>query len=81
MALGLRTRVAQVAALAVPDDGTGLTHKEIGAQLCISPETVEHHVAKIRQKLGRRPGPRCWRPCAPSWRRDVPRSQVTVYVM
>jgi DNA-binding CsgD family transcriptional regulator len=30
----------------------GLTHKEIGAQLFISPKTVEHHVAKIRQKLG-----------------------------
>jgi DNA-binding CsgD family transcriptional regulator len=30
----------------------GLTHKEIGAQLYISPKTVEHHVAKIRQKLG-----------------------------
>ena len=30
----------------------GPTHKEIGAQLYISPKTVEHHVAKIRQKLG-----------------------------
>jgi len=30
----------------------GLTHKEIGGQLYISPKTVEHHVAKIRQKLG-----------------------------
>ncbi|MDY7101921.1 MAG: LuxR C-terminal-related transcriptional regulator [Actinomycetota bacterium] len=30
----------------------GLTYKEIGAQLFISPKTVEHHVAKIRQKLG-----------------------------
>ncbi|MGH9227754.1 MAG: LuxR C-terminal-related transcriptional regulator [Acidimicrobiales bacterium] len=30
----------------------GLTYKEIGAQLYISPKTVEHHVAKIRQKLG-----------------------------
>jgi DNA-binding CsgD family transcriptional regulator len=30
----------------------GLTHKEIGAQLYISPKTVEHHVAKVRQKLG-----------------------------
>ncbi len=30
----------------------GLTHKEIGAQLYISPKTVEHHVAKIRQKVG-----------------------------
>jgi DNA-binding CsgD family transcriptional regulator len=30
----------------------GLTHKEIGAQLYISPKTVEHHVARIRTKLG-----------------------------
>lgn len=30
----------------------GLTHKEIGALLFISPKTVEHHVARIRQKLG-----------------------------
>jgi DNA-binding CsgD family transcriptional regulator len=30
----------------------GLTHKEIGAMLFISPKTVEHHVARIRQKLG-----------------------------
>ena len=30
----------------------GLTHKEVGAQLYISPKTVEHHVASIRQKLG-----------------------------
>lgn len=30
----------------------GVTYKEIGAQLYISPKTVEHHVAKIRQKLG-----------------------------
>lgn len=30
----------------------GLTHGEIGAQPYISPETVEHHVAKIRRKLG-----------------------------
>ncbi len=29
----------------------GLTHKEIGAQLYISPKTVEHHVARMRQKL------------------------------
>lgn len=29
----------------------GLTHKEIGARLYISPKTVEQHVAKIRQKL------------------------------
>jgi len=30
----------------------GLTHKEIGTQLYISPKTVEHHVTKIRQELG-----------------------------
>lgn len=29
----------------------GLTHKEIGARLYISPRTVEQHVAKLRQKL------------------------------
>ena len=30
----------------------GRTHKEVGAALFISAKTVEHHVAKIRQKLG-----------------------------
>lgn len=30
----------------------GHTYKEIAASLYISPKTVEHHVAKIRQKLG-----------------------------
>jgi DNA-binding NarL/FixJ family response regulator len=30
----------------------GRTHKEIGAQLFLSPKTVEHHVARIRTKLG-----------------------------
>lgn len=30
----------------------GLTYKEIGAHLFISPKTVEHHVARIRQKVG-----------------------------
>ena len=29
----------------------GLTHREIGAQLYISPKTVEHHVASIRRKV------------------------------
>jgi DNA-binding NarL/FixJ family response regulator len=29
----------------------GLTHKEIGAKLYISPKTVEQHVARLRQKL------------------------------
>jgi DNA-binding CsgD family transcriptional regulator len=31
---------------------TGLTYKEIGAQLFISSKTVEHHVARIRRRLG-----------------------------
>ncbi len=30
----------------------GLTYKAIGAELFISPKTVEHHVAHIRSKLG-----------------------------
>ncbi len=30
----------------------GLTYKEIGGRLYISPKTVEHHVARIRQRLG-----------------------------
>ncbi|MEU4422842.1 LuxR C-terminal-related transcriptional regulator [Actinoplanes sp. NPDC024001] len=30
----------------------GSTHREIGAQLYIAPKTVEHHVARIRGKLG-----------------------------
>lgn len=32
----------------------GRTHREIGAQLYISPKTVEHHVARIRTKVGAR---------------------------
>ena len=44
----LSDREQEVAALVVE----GLTHREIGAQLFISPKTVEHHVARIRQKLG-----------------------------
>jgi DNA-binding CsgD family transcriptional regulator len=47
-ALGLSEREAEVALLVAE----GRTHKEIGAQLFISPKTVEHHVAKIRQKVG-----------------------------
>ena len=46
--LGLSDREAEVALMVAE----GKTHKEIGAQLFISPKTVEHHVAKIRQKLG-----------------------------
>ncbi|WP_240670456.1 helix-turn-helix transcriptional regulator [Actinoplanes solisilvae] len=30
----------------------GSTHREIGTQLYIAPKTVEHHVARIRGKLG-----------------------------
>lgn len=48
VALGLSDREAEVAVLVAE----GRTHKEVGAQLYISPKTVEHHVARIRQKLG-----------------------------
>jgi len=47
-ALGLSERESEVALLVIE----GRTHKEVGAQLFISPKTVEHHVAKIRQKVG-----------------------------
>jgi DNA-binding CsgD family transcriptional regulator len=30
----------------------GRTYKEVGAQLYVSPKTVEHHVAHIRRKIG-----------------------------
>ncbi len=30
----------------------GLTYREIGARLYISAKTVEHHVARMRQRLG-----------------------------
>ena len=30
----------------------GLTHKQIGERLFISAKTVEHHMARIRQRLG-----------------------------
>lgn len=48
VALGLSEREVEVAKLVAE----GRTHKEAGAQLFISPKTVEHHVARIRQKLG-----------------------------
>lgn len=48
VAAGLSEREAEVSRL-VAD---GHTYKEIGGQLYISPKTVEHHVAKIRQRLG-----------------------------
>lgn len=45
---GLSEREVEVAQLVL----AGRTHKEIGAQLYVSPKTVEHHVARIRTKLG-----------------------------
>jgi DNA-binding CsgD family transcriptional regulator len=45
---GLSEREVEVARLVLD----GRTHKEIGAQLYISPKTVEHHVARIRVKVG-----------------------------
>lgn len=45
---GLSDREAEVARLVVE----GRTYREIGAQLYLSPKTVEHHVARIRTKLG-----------------------------
>lgn len=44
---GLSERERAVGALLVD----GLTHKEIGARLYLSPKTVEQHVARLRQKL------------------------------
>jgi DNA-binding CsgD family transcriptional regulator len=45
---GLSERELEVARLVL----AGRTYREIGAQLYISPKTVEHHVARIRTKLG-----------------------------
>ncbi len=44
---GLSEREREVGELVVD----GLTHREIGARLYISPKTVEQHVARLRQKL------------------------------
>jgi DNA-binding CsgD family transcriptional regulator len=44
----LSDREREVAALLV----TGLTYKEIGERLFISAKTVEHHVARMRQRFG-----------------------------
>lgn len=44
----LTEREADVARLLV----TGLTYRDIGARLFISAKTVEHHVARIRRRLG-----------------------------
>lgn len=46
--LALSEREREVARLVL----AGLTHKQIGARLYISAKTVEHHVARIRQRLG-----------------------------
>ncbi|RLE20689.1 MAG: hypothetical protein DRJ50_10345 [Actinobacteria bacterium] len=48
LALGLSEREAEVALLVA----AGRTYKEVGAQLYVSPKTVEHHVAHIRRKIG-----------------------------
>ncbi|MFV2086110.1 LuxR C-terminal-related transcriptional regulator [Micromonospora sp. LOL_021] len=45
---GLSDREVEVARLVL----AGRTHREIGTQLFLSPKTVEHHVARIRGKLG-----------------------------
>jgi DNA-binding CsgD family transcriptional regulator len=47
-AVTLSTREQEIARRVL----TGLTYKEIGAQLFISAKTVEHHVARIRRRLG-----------------------------
>jgi DNA-binding CsgD family transcriptional regulator len=47
-AAGLSDREVEVSRLVL----AGRTHREIGAQLFIAPKTVEHHVARIRAKLG-----------------------------
>lgn len=44
----LSDREREVAALVID----GLTYKQIGEQLFISAKTVEHHVARMRQRLG-----------------------------
>jgi DNA-binding NarL/FixJ family response regulator len=43
----LSDREREIGALVID----GLTHKQIGAKLYISPKTVEQHVARLRQKL------------------------------
>jgi len=47
-ASGLSEREIEVARLVL----AGRTYREIGSQLYIAPKTVEHHVARIRAKLG-----------------------------
>lgn len=45
---GLSDREVEVAQLVLE----GRTYREIGSQLYLAPKTVEHHVARIRTKLG-----------------------------
>ncbi|HEY8471017.1 MAG TPA: helix-turn-helix transcriptional regulator [Natronosporangium sp.] len=45
---GLSEREVEVARLVL----AGRTYREIGGQLYLSPKTVEHHIARIRSKLG-----------------------------
>ncbi len=47
---GMSEREIEVATLVLE----GRTHREIGVQLYISPKTVEHHVSRIRSKIGAR---------------------------
>lgn len=47
-AVSLSDRELQVAELVV----SGLTYKDVGDRLFISAKTVEHHVARMRQRLG-----------------------------
>ena len=45
---GLSDRERRVASLVV----AGLTYKQIADRLYISPKTIEHHVARMRRRLG-----------------------------
>lgn len=45
---GLTSREVEVIEVMMRAD----TNKEIGRELCLSPRTVEHHMAAIRRKMG-----------------------------
>ncbi len=47
-ATGLSPREIEIARYVID----GVTYREIGGQLYLSPKTVEHHVARIRRKVG-----------------------------